>query len=253
MKASEMKLDNPKMLFWGAPGSWKTSIVGTLGAKLQLIDLDDNAAVLANFKDKFTEDRRAVDVVQGLQHDVPGQSYGLQRLKQFIMDIHKQCREKTYPFKASAIDSLTTLMEMGKRKVLQTHRDKNPLHELTLSMGQYQFMFNEVYDVLQLWLALPVMKILIAHEETNILDNVQSHEILIPGKHFPSELRKNFPEIIYCRALPAVPGQSGSATRMVLQTIKTYDATARTGLQIPDGTDMSIGLPEILKKAGVEL
>lgn len=256
MKASELNLINTNMLLWGPPRTGKTVFAGTLGEKLQLIDLDNNAGSLATFKDKFYEERRKVDVVCGMQNETMNehgalQQWALVNLKAYLLSVHGAIKQGKYPYKALCIDSLTTLIEMGTRKILVTHRDKNQLHPNTLSQGQYQFMFNEVYDVLQLFVALPLLSILIAHEETNTLDNVQTHEILIPGKNFPSLLRKNFPEITYCRVQGGQP--AGTPSRFTIQTIRSWDATAGSGLQLVNGSDMSEGLPAILQKAGVSI
>lgn len=253
MKASELKLSTTRILLWGPPGSGKTCFAGTLGDKLQLIDLDGNAASLATFKDQFQEARRNVDVLSGLQYDEPGKAFALMRVKNHLLGVAKAISENKYPFKALCIDSLTTLMACATSMVLKTHRDKNQQHDLTLGLGQYQFMFNEVADVIRIMNALPVLTILIAHERMNEVDMVQSHEISIPGKDFPNVLRSMYPEILYCRQKPAQAGAPSTATRWTLQTVKSWDATARSCLNIPDGTDMNLGLPEILKRAGVEL
>lgn len=256
MKASDLNLSTTRVMLWGPPGSGKTVFAGTLGEILQLIDLDGNAQSLATFKDKFYDARRQVDVLSGFQYDQINEAgalkaHALDHLKGYLLGVSKAIREKRYPFKALCIDSLTTMMEMGKMKVLRTHRDGNQKHDLTLSQGQYQFMFNEVGDVIRIFNSLPILTILICHERMSEVDTAISHEISIPGKDFPNVLRGMFPEILYCRIMPPAQGQTGS--RFTLQTVKTYDATARSCLNIPTGTDMNLGLPEILKRQGVVL
>lgn len=247
MKASQLNLTQTRILLWGPPGSGKTALAGTMGEKLQLIDLDGNAATLATFNDKHKAARAEVDVIQGMQVDEPGKAFAFMKVKAYLLDVAKQIKEQKYPYKVLCIDSLTTFIDMATRMTLQTMRDKNQLHDLTLSRGQYQFMFNEVLAVLDILKALPIMSILIAHERTNETDNTQDHEVAIPGKAFPDQLRAKFPDILYCRVRPDGQGKS----KFLLQTVRSYDATARSCLNIPDGLEMSLGLPEILKRAGV--
>lgn len=253
-KAADLILAVARVLLYGPPGSGKTCFLGTLGEILEIYDLDGNASSLATLKDKFYDTRRKVEVVSNLQYDEPGKFFAFQNLKNRLLTIAKEIKAGTYPYKALGIDSLTTLMQMAKAQVLQTHRDKNQFHDLTLSMAQYQVMFNEVGSLIRILNSLPIFTCLIAHEQTNETDQVQSHEIMIPGKSFPSEVRSMFPEILYCRLKPAVAGSpAGSKSSFSLQTVRSWDATARSCLNIPDGTDMNLGLPEILKRAGVEL
>lgn len=253
LKASELALSDTRVLLWGPPGSGKTCFAGTLGEKLELIDLDGNAASLKTFQDQFRNDRLKVEVKQGLHaDDPPGGQFALMKIKAYILDVAKRCREGKYEYKALCLDSMTTLFEVAKRQVLRTHTSKNQYHDLTLDQGQYQIVFNELLSIFEIMKALPIISILIAHEMTNEIDMVSSREIAIYGKQFPSQVRAMFPEILYCKNVTTVTS-AGTVNNFQLQTVKSAGATARSCLNIKDGTPMSLGLPKILADAGVKL
>lgn len=255
MKAKDLKLLQTNILVWGPTGSGKTCLVGQLGSKLELIDLDINAASLRNFKDAFTSQRHEVEIpdcIDELRRDIPGKSFAFMKLKEYLITVAKRCREGTYPYKALCIDSLTRLTEMALRMILQTNKRSGQQNDYTPDQGQYGMAFNEIENLIDIFVGLPIMSILIGHEITNEIDNVSSHEIMIPGKQLPSKLRSRFSEIWYCRNITGVTA-TGTTNNFVIQTVKTQGATARSCLNIPDGTPMSKGIEQILKDCGVEL
>jgi hypothetical protein len=258
MKAGEIQNSTKAILMWGKPGCGKTVLTGTLGPILHLINLDGNIDSLKTTRDAFSEQRKLVEVELGLEKDdvLPTgaiQYYAIDKLRNYFYAVGQWCLQEKYPFKAVALDHLTRVAVMARRKIMATVIHPKNEHPHTPDIGQWGMIFTEIEMVINAFVAIPRMKVLIAHEATNETDMAISHEIMIPGRQLPAIIRSMFSEIWYLenRTQPQMDGTTRN--NYLIRTVQSLNGTARSCLNIPDGTSQSLGMVEILRRQGVEI
>jgi len=204
----------------------------------------------------FTPFRQGVEIELGLEKNIVNEygqvNWGILRLKEYLLAIHQWCQKDQYPFKAVCLDHLTRIGMMSRQHILGTVPHAKAEHKLTPTQGQWGMIFNVVDEIIELFIAIPRMKILIAHEGSQEQESMLTHEILIPGKSLPAIIRTHFSEIWYCQN-NSIALRDGVQNNFVIRTVKSLNATARSCLNIPDNTPQSLGMIEILKRAGVDI
>lgn len=258
MKVGEIQIGTKAILLWGKPGSGKTVLTGTLGRRLHLINLDGNIDSLQTTIDNFTNDRRMVEATLGVGDDIIGPAgnvveWGILRLKQYLLGIHAWIKAGQYHFDCVGLDHLTKVAVLARRYIMTTVIHAKSEHKLTPDIGQWGMIFTEIENVIDIFVSIPRMKVLICHEATNETDMAISHEIMIPGRQLPAIIRSMFSEIWYLQNNAQPNMQGGVTNNYIIRTVQTLNGTARSCLNIPDGTSQSLGMVEILRRQGVEL
>jgi hypothetical protein len=242
MKVGEVKLQPPKILLWGALGTGKTLLALTVGRAGIVYDLDGGLRSAQTFKDKFSVARLEVEAKQCLEDD-PGKATAFVKFKSYLQSAMAECQAGTFPWEVIVIDSLTVLSEVCLRYVLSMSGKLNKPPE----RQHWGMRDGELEQVLLTIKAIPRTVILIGHQQTNDDEKTKTStiEIAMQGRKFPPRIGPKFDEILYVR--------SAGAGRFTIQTSATAMIAVRTRGQLPDGTDVNLGMPEILRLLGSPL
>jgi hypothetical protein len=246
MKLSELPSKPPKILLYGEVGAGKTALGLTLGENCQVIDMDDGLKTGLTLKDDWLETRKKVDVKQYFETDPAKKAEAFTKMKQYVYSIPQEIQAKRYPFQALLLDSLTTFGDSAVAYVMANSGKigQNP------EIQHWGLAFTEIKNVLAVLRTLPIVVVLIAHEQSKTTGKGQDAEtkleIAIPGKNLPSQICRYFDELWYLKAVPVQQGKR----QYVLKTISDAFLTARSRSQLPDRTDTKVGMWELIKLLG---
>lgn len=243
-RPSELTRLPPKILIFGPAGSGKTALTATLGDRLQLLDLERGWTTALTMRDKFTEERAKIDVVEC--YEEPPQFGGAHdKLVAHISKVQKEIAAGTYKYKALGIDTLTSWVSSIVRKVGKSAQ---------MRIQDWGEIIREVEMVLAAVRALPIIVILNCHDELfevkkgELVIDVRT-QISVPTKKLPSNIPVYFDEVWYARVAP----KGGGVNEYVLQTVQEPHLIARSRGQLPNKTKSDEGMPELLKKIGYTL
>lgn len=242
MKVSDIKSTAPHVLLYGRPGTGKTLLSLTLGEHAQVIDMDGGLRSGITHKDKFTEERMKVDVIQCLEDD-PGRAVAFSKAKATVDSIVQQCRTGTYPYKALIVDNLTCLADFAMRNILGPSGWGKPPQ-----IQHYGMAFIQIEQVLLSLRFLPIVVVLCAHDQRDTIDKEDVREVAVQGKNLPGKVTSFFDEVLYTKV---IPGQ-GTSNQFVLQTSSSTAITARSRGSLPDNLPQNTGLPDILTRIGFD-
>lgn len=249
MKVADIEGKPPKVLLWGDVGTWKTSLMLTLGAPLQVIDLDDGLLTGVKLQDKWTKERQAVDVVQFLEPAPHKTATVFGRVKQKIIEIANECTLKRYPFGALGIDSLSALADASLQQIMSNSGKLGQQPEIQ----HWGLAFSQIKDVLAIIRTLPIPVVLIGHEQVKTfgsgLTKEEKLELAVSGKNLASQICRYYDEIWYSRVKPAGAGKYTQH----LQTIDDGTIPCRSRACIPNMIRCDeIGMWELLRLAGYQ-
>ncbi len=240
-KLRDLKLKPPKVLLYGRAGSGKTALALTLGSALQLIDLDQGLVTGLTLKDKFSEARLDVDVLEFADEDLK-KPRAFERTKNYVQDVQTACGRGKYDFKVLALDSLTSLASDAMDYVL---RKAGKLGQQP-QINHWGECFREVETLLKMLKTLPIAVIVIAHEQMGEVDGVERVEIAISGKKFPPKIPTLFDEVLYMRIRPAGKGES----KYSVLSRSTPAILTRSRHNVPPEWDVDGGMWELLALMG---
>lgn len=236
----------PKVLIYGPVGAGKTALALTLGARAQIIDLDDGLSTGRTLDDKWRPERLKVDVIQYIEAEPHKRATVFSKTKSKIFDIANQITAKTYPFDALIIDSLSALAESAVTQIMANSGRIGDPPEIQ----HWGLAFSEIKNVIAVLRSMPIVVILIAHEQVKTIGkgaNQESKlEIAISGKNLPSQITRYFDEVLYIR--PKAIG--GGKFEYNLQTKGDDRVEARSRMNIPNHTNTNVGMWELLKMMG---
>lgn len=247
MKLGEMTLARPpNILLYGPVGCGKTALALTLGERAQIADMDDGLKTGLSLKDSMYNMRTQVDVRQFLETNLPKTAVAFRGFKSFVYGLPADIQAKRWPFQALIIDSLTTWADAATKYIMSNGGRIDDAPEIQ----HWGLSFNEITNVLGVIRTLPVPVILIAHEQVKSigkgLNAEEKLEIAVSGKNLPSKITRYFDEVWYMKAKPAGAGKM----QYVVQTVSDDKKIARSRGCLPDNTDTSCGMWELLKRVG---
>lgn len=246
MKVSDLQQKAPKILLYGPIGTGKTALALTLGARAQVMDMDDGLMTGVKLEDKWTAERRAVDVVQFLETQPHKKAEAFAASKRHVLDVANQCVAGKYPFDALIIDSLSAMAENALNYIMANSGQLNQQPQIQ----HWGLAFSEIKQVVAVLRTLPLVVVLIAHEQIKTIGTGPTAEtkleIAIQGKNLPQQIARYFDEIFHIRAKPA----GGGKFSYIIQTKSDDKIEARSRMQIPNHTDTSIGMWELVRLMG---
>ena len=247
MQLRDMILRPPKLLFYGGFGTSKTATALTLGARAVVLDCDGGLRTGLTLKDKFLEDRLQVEVKNCLDDD-PSKPIVYSKTKSYVDSIATECRNGTCKYKALIIDSLTALAD----GVVNGVAVRNSRVGKTFEWAHWGMVENELVDILRTLKSLPIVAILIAHEQIEkapgTTDSYQS-SISCPLNKLPPKIPTYFNEVWYFKSQTIGAGKAS----YTIKSFSTSNVSAKTQGQLPDNTDVNLGMVELLKLIGYDI
>jgi hypothetical protein len=243
MKLTDMKMTPPKLLLLGDPGTGKTALACTLGAHAQVLDLDNGLRTALTLKDSFYDARTSIDVLSCAETDA-SKALAFQRTRAYLQDIQRASAAGKWPFKALVLDSWTALAEASVRHIMAASGKLGAQPQIQ----QWGMAFLELENILAILKALPCLTIVIAHLQRSEEDGVMKATIASPGQKLPAKIPMYFDEIWVTR-----PVTQAGKTSYTLQTKASAGCIARSRCNLPDGSDVGLGLPELLRRAGYDI
>jgi len=248
MKLKKIIQVPPKILIYSGPGTGKTALTLTLGSNLQILDLDGGLSTGLYLDDKFKKDRLEVDAIQILEQRPHLQATVFSRTKSKIIEIANDCAKHQYEYEVLALDSITALSNAALQSVMASSGDLHGKPQIQ----HWGLAIDEVKQVMAILASLPIVVVVIGHEQFKTLGKGTSQEdkiyLGIFGKNLPLQLPGYFDEFWRMRVL-AAPGGKFSYK---IQTYATPIAEAKSRSCLPNMTDSSCGMWELLKKIGYE-
>lgn len=241
-KVGDLADQAPKILTYGPLGTGKTALALTLGARAQVIDIDDGLKTGITLQDKFTEDRKAVDVRRFIESAPHQRATVFKQVKECIYDISNQVHQKKYPFDALIIDSLSSFATAAVAQIMYNSGQIGAAPQLQ----HWGLAFIEIQNVIHVLRAVPIPVILIAHDQQKGDAEEEKTIIGIPGRNMPSLIARYFDEVWFMRVKELGAGKMD----YVIQTKSTVKVVCRTRSNIPDMTSVSCGMWELIKKCG---
>lgn len=248
MKVSELQLGPPRVLIYGDVGDGKTALSLTLGARAQVLDFDNGLRTGVTLNDKFKADRMAVDVKQFLETDPAKQATVYTKAKNYIYDLSSAIRKGDWPYDAIIIDTLSAFAWSAVHNVMANsgRLGKNP------EIQHWGLAFTDIKNVLAVLCSLPCVVVLTAHQQVESVgqgdERIDKYQLAIPGKNMPTEIMRLFDEVWYLKSKPS----GGGNRAYIIQTRTDALKIARSRGNLPDNTDSSVGMWELLKKCGYE-
>jgi len=250
MKLSELvsvPIDPPRVLLYGPPGSGKTAGLLTLGADLEIIDIDKGLRSGITLVDKWRDRRLAVEVFPCRESN-PMQPAAFLRAKQKLIEVANQVASKTYKYKVLGLDSLTELGEAALRYV--RYNSGTLTNGKNTTLQEWGLAINEVQQCLNILRTINIPTVVITHELTETEDSgAKKIRMWVIGAKLPDQLGAYFDEIWYARTVPG----GGNTVSYTIQTLPVGGAVARSRNQLPNGTRLDEGMHEIFKKIGYEI
>lgn len=229
----------PKIILAGRTGSGKTLLATTLGARSLILDLNNGLSSAARFKDSHTATRAQCDVKCCWDAGKPDAVW--KRTLSYIQEFE---RKPTH--EALVIDGLSDLAEaamgailIGGGKWSEDDASKQTQADWGAAIG---LMTRLVYRIK----VIKAVVILVAHVRDDEMKGKNVERLAVYGKGTLAPLIEGvFDEVWYTN----VTGL-GDKRKFELQTVSTYTTQCKTRRQLPDGTNMNLGMGKILEMLG---
>lgn len=257
MKVSELKPGPLKIILLSPSGRGKTALMATLGESLQILDTDGGMETAVRLEDKWQKDRLSCDIFQIPEPKPTMEAVQYQKLKDSLITISNLCAAGKYPFKAIGLDSFTSSADACLRYILQANGrlQRSPTVPSKTNPGggitqpEWGLFISELEQIILLLRGLPVHVIMLCHTQPENVNGLIRQEIAIPTQKLPPKIPNYFDEIWYLdhQVLGA------NETKRVLRTVESPTYIAKSRAQLPDGTDVDLGLKEIFKRLGREV
>ena len=238
-KLGEYTASYPKIILAGRTGSGKTLLATTLGARSLVLDLNNGLSSAARFKDAHTATRAQCDVKCCWDAGKPDAVW--KRTLSYIQEFERKPMHE-----ALVIDGLSDLAEAAMGSILigggkwsEDNASKQTQADWGAAIG---LMTRLMYRIK----VIKAVVILVAHVRDDELKGKNVERLAVYGKGTLAPLIEGiFDEVWYTN----VTGL-GDKRKFELQTVSTYTTQCKTRRQLPDGTNMNVGMGKILEMIG---
>ena len=227
MKLTDLVSKFPKILIYGPPGSGKTGLCLTLGARCEYWDLDDNLEVGFGLNDNLKQQRLQVEVKQFLEPD-PKKASAFAKIRAYSETVVQLCARNQYPYDAIVVDSLTALAAASEDNTMAAAGRIEQAPEIQ----HWGKLLKDVENFISNLRALPKVVFFVAHDmEAGPPTNLKT-TVAVPGKKLPGRVTRMFNEIWYVGIKPA----GGGKYEFYIQTAPTSSITCRSGRGLANAT-----------------
>ena len=238
-KLSEYTASYPKIILAGRTGSGKTLLATTLGARSLVLDLNNGLSSAVRFRDAHTTTRGACDVKCCWDAGKPDAVW--KRVLGYITDF-----ETKPSHEALVIDGLSDLAEAAMGTILIGGGKWDEASATKQTQADWGAAIGLMTRLMYRIKIIKAIVVMVAHVRDDELKGKNVERLAVYGKGTLAPLIEGvFDEVWYTN----VTGL-GDKRRFELQTVSTYTTQCKTRRQLPDGTDMNVGMPKILEMIG---
>ncbi len=236
---SDYDLGSCKILLIGGPGSGKTCLATTLGPKAVVLDLNNGLASAQTLNDKFQSQRGKCDVKRcwGGGPDL--------MWKRTVGYINSFAQAPDRP--ALVIDGLSDLTGASLGQILTMKGKWTDTDPKNATMQEWGIAISQVQRVLWTLRSMDSLVVVVAHTKQVEQDGVTKDTLSCYGKALPGEICAAFDEIWYLKTIGF-----GDKRKRIIQTQPTGGTDCKTRRQLPDGSDVNLGLEGLLELVGWE-
>jgi len=245
-KLKDLKLRPPRIIIYGIPGTGKTALGLTGGARVLALDVDGGMRTGLTLQDKFHSERLEVEVKDCFETNpfIPT-SFG--RVLSFVKSFAQECRAGKPPAKILMIDSWTSVCMAAQDQVAaQNNRVGQKLRKI-----DWLDIISMLTGLSTLIRTCPAVVIMTAHQmyvyggEEEKPENATASMMCV-GTKLPSIIIGAFDELWHVKTIDA----AGGKTAFVIEANPTDKLAVRTRMQLPKGCKTSEGIVELLKRIG---
>ena len=225
-----------KVLLLGPSGSGKTCLALTLGERAVVLDLNNGLVAPKTFKDRFFKERQEVDVKRCWGPGGPSAMWG--KTKGFVTSFVAKP-----PRGALVIDGLSDLLEASLGDVLAKSGKWDAAQSATQS--EWGVAISQVERLLWKVKSVNAVVVVVAHTKFVERNKVMKEVLACFGTTLPGKIMALFDEAWYTR----VTG-FGDKRKWVLQSQSSAEVECKTRRQLPERSEMNLGLPRLMKMVG---
>ena len=241
---ADYKAGHPKILLLGRVGSGKSLLATTLGKRCLVLDMNNGLVSAQRYKDKFSAQRLECEVKNCWDAGKPDAMWA-----RCVAYIQSFCAKPSH--EALVIDGLTDLAMAALGSQLQGSGKWDESSIASIAQKDWGNGIMLLQRVMYRLRSVPAVVVLIAHTKLVSVgkppDTVDQERISVYGKNLGNDIMSLFDEVWYTN----VTG-GGTNRKFQLQTVTSSGVQCKTRRQLPNNTDMNIGLPKLLESIGHE-
>ena len=231
---------NLKVLLLGPSGSGKTCLATSLGARAVVLDANAGLASAQSLQDAFHDQRQLCEVKQCWGPGGPGVMW-----KKLVGYINSYAQTPPVDRPALVIDSLSDLAEASLGSVLQLKNKWDETDPPNTTMGEWGTAISQVQRILWTLKSIPALVVVCGHTKLIEQDGVSKEALSIYGKALPGQIAATFDEIWYLKT-----SGYGDKRKRFIQSQSTGGIECKTRRQLPESSDLSLGLEGLLGLIG---
>ena len=238
-KLSEYTASYPKIILAGRTGSGKTLLATTLGARSLVLDLNNGLSSAVRFRDVHTATRGQCDVKCCWDAGKPDAVW--KRVLGYVTDF-----ENKPSHEALVIDGLSDLAEAALGAILIGGGKWDEASATKQTQADWGAAIGLMTRLMYRIKTIKAIVVMVAHVRDDELKGKNVERLAVYGKGTLAPLIEGvFDEVWYAN----VTGL-GDKRKFELQTVSSGTTQCKTRRQLPDGTDMNLGLGKILEMIG---
>ena len=238
MKLRDYTPGCPKVILLGPPGSGKTLLATTLGHRAKVLDINNGLASAKLFKDKFTAERQECEVVNCWDSGSPDTVWA-----RTVKEIRNFTDKPSHP--ALIIDGLTDLAEAALGNVLLGAGKWGEESASSVEQREWGQAIMMMQRLMYRIKSCQAVVVLVAHTATAGAVKREFERLSVYGRNLRPAIAGLFDETWYQKV-------SGFGTKktFTLQAVTSGTVECKTRRQLPDGSDVNLGMVKLLELTG---